>query len=346
VTELELDTPAAVVDLDRLERNLERWQRRCDELGLVNRPHVKTHKCTEIARRQVALGAGGLTCQTLGEAETMAAAGLDGLFLPTSVLGAPKLARLAALLERSDVIVGVDDPRVLPGLREAAERAGKELGVLVECDTGHGRAGVATPAAAAELGAAIARLDGLRFGGLFTYPSPPAAVPFLAAAAETTRREGLNPAIVSVGGTPAMWNAGDLLPTVTEYRAGTYAFHDRATIAAGAATVDDAAMTVAATVVSRPARDRAILDAGSKALSSDRGSDGFGLILEAPASHVVKLDEEHAYVELGPHDRLELGEQVRIVPNHACVVSNLFAELVLVRDGELAGSWAVDARGR
>lgn len=346
MSDLELETPAAVVDLDRLERNLSRWQARCDELGLVNRPHVKTHKCTEIARRQVALGAGGLTCQTLGEAETMAAAGFEDLLLPTNVLGPRKLERLTALLGQTAMTVAVDDPRVLPGLERAAAGAGRELGVLVDCDTGYGRTGVATPEAAAELGAAVARADALRFAGFLTHPSPPGTLAFLARAVEESERQGLEPATVSVGGTPAMWTAGELRPTVTEYRAGTYAFHDRATVAAGAATLDEVALTVAATVVSRPTPDRAILDAGSKALSSDRGGDGFGLILEAPSSHVAKLDEEHGYVELAAGETLELGQHVRVVPNHACVVANLFAELALARDGEVAGSWPVDARGR
>ena len=347
MTVLELETPAPVVDLDRLERNLSRWQQRCDELGLACRPHVKTHKCVAIARRQLELGAAGLTCQTLGEAETMAAAGFGDLLLPTNVVGDPKLARLARLLERAAVTVAVDDPHVLPGLDQAAARSGRSLRVLVECDTGHGRMGVPTPRDAAELAVEVDRAGSLEFVGFLTYPLPPGALEFLDAAVGETARRGLTATTVSVGGTPAMWSAAELGPAVTEYRAGTYAFHDRATVTAGAATLDDVALTVCATVVSRPARDRAILDAGSKSLSSDRSAaDGFGLVLEAPASTLVKLDEEHGYLELANGDELELGQQVRIVPNHACVVPNLFAELVLTRDGEPAGTWAVDARAR
>ena len=347
MSSLELETPVPVVDLDRLERNLTRWQQRCDELGLANRPHVKTHKCVEIARRQVALGAAGLTCQTLGEAETMADAGMRDVLVPSNVVGELKLARLARLLARADVTVAVDDEAVLPGLDGAAARAGKPLRVLVDCDTGHGRTGVATPAEAAALALAVSRCAGLRFAGLLTYPSPPSARMFLENATEEVRRSGLEVETVSTGGTPVMWAAETLLPTVTEYRAGTYAFHDRATVASGAGTLDDVALTVRATVVSRPAARRALLDAGSKALSSDRGPvEGFGLVLEAPESNLVKLDEEHGYVELAPGDELQLGQQVQIVPNHACVVPNLFAELALTRDGELAGTWAVDARAR
>lgn len=176
-----------------------------------------------------------------------------------------------------------------------------------------------------------------------THPSPPGARAFLASATEEPAQLGLETETVSAGGTPAMWRVAELLPTVTEYRVGTYAFHDRSTVAAGAASLDDVALTV----VSRPARNRAIVDAGSKALSSDRGpNDDFGLVLEAPSSTLARLDEEHGYVELAGGDELELGRQVRIVPNHACVVPNLFEELVTVCGGAVAGRWQVAARGR
>jgi D-serine deaminase-like pyridoxal phosphate-dependent protein len=206
---------------------------------------------------------------------------------------------------------------------------------------------VSTPRDAAALAGAIGRLPSLRFAGFLTYPSFAGAREFLAAAVEEAERRGLSVETVSAGGTPAMWSADALRPTVTEYRAGTYVYHDRATVAAGAATLDDVALTVHATVIGRPTRTRAILDAGSKSLSSDRSPDeGFGLVLEAPQSTLVRLDEEHGYLELADGDALELGQQVRIVPNHACVVSNLFAEVALVRDGRLTGRWPVDARSR
>ena len=343
MTPLDLATPAPVVDLDRLERNLSRWQARCNEVGLRNRPHIKTHKCVEIARRQVELGAAGLTCQTLGEAELMAEAGLDDLLLATNVVGERKSARLAGLLERASVTAVADHADLLPGLQRAA--AGRELRVLVECDTGLGRTGVPTPEAAAELAEQVERRGSLRFAGFMTYPSLPGARDFLERAADQAGRRGLGVETISTGGTPTMWEAGELRPTVTEYRIGTYVFHDRMTVEAGAASLEDVALTVCATVVSRPAPRRAILDAGSKALSSDLASGpGHGLVLEAPASQLVRLNEEHGYVELADADELELGQQVRIVPNHACVVANLFDELTLVSDGEVAGAWRVDRR--
>jgi D-serine deaminase-like pyridoxal phosphate-dependent protein len=343
----DIDTPAAVVDADRLERNLARWQEHCDRHGLANRPHVKTHRCAEIAQRQLALGAVGITCQKLTEAEAMADAGCDDILVPYNILGPAKLERLRRLLERVSLTVSVDDEALLPGLAEAAAGAARELAVLVDCDTGLGRTGVQDPAAAVELAAAVEQQDGLRFAGFLTYPAPEGAERFLATAVDGARERGLEPAIVSAGGTPSMWESGDLRPTVTEYRVGTYAFHDRATVAAGAATLDDVALTVHATVVSRPAPGRAILDAGSKALTSDRGPDeAFGLVLEAPASAVVKLNEEHAYVALAEGEDLELGQRVRVVPNHACVVVNLFDELLVTRDGRIEDSWRVAARGR
>ena len=343
---IEVDTPAVVVDVDRLEHNLARWQAHCDAVGLANRPHVKTHKSVEIARRQVALGARGITCQKLGEAEVMADAGIDDILIPYNLIGASKLERLAALARRVEVAVSVDDEWLLAGLAGAGQ-ASREIRVLVECDTGLGRVGVASTEAAAALAGEIERRDGLRFGGFLTYPSRPGAVAFLAEAERRARAAGLDVETVSAGGTPTMWASGELRPTVTEYRVGTYAFHDRATVAAGAATADEVALTVRATVVSRPSADRAVLDAGSKVLTHDPCSEpGHGTILEAPGSVVEWLSEEHAVVAVASGDSLELGQQVRIVPNHVCVVVNLADELVVHGESLEPTTWPVDARGR
>ena len=337
---LDIATPAAVVDLDRLEANLARWQEHCDRVGLANRPHVKTHKCVEIARRQVELGARGVTCQTLHEAEVMVDAGIDDVLVAFNVVGDRKLEQLAQLLARGRVQVTADDPELLPGLGRAAKKAGKELEVLVECDTGLGRVGVTSPEEAAGLAAAIAGTPGLWFAGLLTFPTPPGAREFLERASAL-----VEPQTVSAGGTPTMWESGELRPVVTEYRVGTYAFNDRNTVASGAASLDDVALTVASTVVAR--RDgRAVLDAGSKALSSDTAVEGgFGHVLEAPGSTLERLYEEHGQLSLAGGDDLELGRQVRIVPNHACVVANLFDVLVVVRGDTVEARWRVE-RGR
>jgi D-serine deaminase-like pyridoxal phosphate-dependent protein len=341
---LDVLTPALVVDVDRLEANLARWQHHCDRAGLANRPHVKTHKCVEIARRQVALGAHGVTCQTLHEAEVMVDAGIDDVLVPYNLVGEAKLERLASLLGGANVRVTVDHAALLAGLSRAASRTGRDLGVLVDCDTGLGRTGVGSPGEAAGLANEIARTPGLRFDGLLTFPSLPGARAFLENAAARIRSGGLEVETVSAGGTPTMWSSGGLRPLVTEYRVGTYAFNDRNTIHAGAASLDQVALTMAATVVSRR-NGRVIVDAGSKALSSEAAEDGFGLILESPGARIVRLDEEHGYVEPAAGGELELGQQVRIVPNHVCLAVNLADELVAVRDGEIVGRWPVE-RGR
>ena len=343
---IDVDTPAVVVDVDRLQRNLTRWQSHCDEVGLANRPHVKTHKSVEIAKRQVALGANGITCQKLGEAEVMVAAGIDDVLIPYNIVGEDKLERLVALGREARLTVSVDDERLLPGLAEAARRS-RRLDVLVDCDTGMGRTGVATPEEAAALAGAVARFGDLRFTGFLTYPALEGSAGFLSEASRLARGNGLEVIVVSAGGTPLMWASGELRPLVTEYRVGTYAFYDRSSVAAGAATLDDVALTVHATVVSRPSSERAILDAGSKALAYDPGPDaGHGTVLEAPASIVERLSEEHAVVVLGNGDTLELGQQVRIVPNHVCVVVNLVDEVILHGEKLEPTSWRIDARGR
>jgi D-serine deaminase-like pyridoxal phosphate-dependent protein len=336
-----------VVDVDRLDRNLHRWQDECERVGLANRPHMKTHRSLEVARRQLQLGAVGLTCQKLGEAETMVDGGVDDVLISFNLLGAGKLERLAELMGHATIRVTADDPALLPGLASAAQAAGSELGVLVDCDTGLGRTGVPAPEAAAALAAEVAGTDGLRFDGLFTHPAPPGAAAFLAEAAARCADRSLEVPTVSAGGTPTMWDAAALRPTVTEYRAGTYVFNDLNTVASGAARLDDVAFTVQSTVVSRPALDRAVLDAGSKALAADAGRDGgHGLIVEAPGSRIGKLDEEHAYVTVAAGDELDLGQVVSVVPIHVCVVTNLYDELVVARGGEPVERWPVDARGK
>ena len=325
---LDVATPAAVVDLDRLEVNLARWQAHCDEHGLASRPHVKTHKCVEIARRRVELGARGVTVQTLYEAEVMVGAGIEDLLLPYNLVGGRKLEWLAQLLRRASVAVSADDEALLPGLAGAATDAGRELTVLVDCDTGLGRTGVSSPAAAAELAAAIARTNGLRFGGLVTYPAPPGSLAFLTAASELIERRGLPIETVSVGGTPTMWDSGELRPVVNEYRVGTYVFNDHNAVGLGRGNArrrgtDDR-------------RDRG--QPPRRPGDPRRGQQGPQLRRRcggrlrrrsgsARPRRLEQLNEEHGYLALAGGDDLELGQQVRIVPNHVCVAVNLFDEL-------------------
>ncbi len=346
----DLDTPAVVIDLDRVERNLRRWQAYCDRHGIANRPHIKTHKVPELARRQLELGAVGIACQKLGEAEVMADHGCDDILIPYNILGTGKLARARALADRIRFRVSCDSAEVARGLGEAFAGAARPLGVLVECDTGAGRCGVGSPEAAAGLAALIDSLAGLSFAGLMTYPAKGGTAAVQAFMTETKAalsRLGLEAGTISSGGSPDMWRA-DQAPVATEYRVGTYIYYDRSLVAAGAATLDDCALRVHATVVSRPTADRAILDAGSKSLSSDLlGMTGHGLLTEYPMAVIVGLSEEHGHVDLSAcESRPAVGERVTIVPNHACVVSNLVDEVAAARGDRVERRFVVAARGR
>lgn len=342
-----LDTPAAVVDLDRLEANIARLQTYLDRYGIANRPHIKTHKIPAVALMQLAAGASGITCQKLGEAEVMADAGINDIFIPYNLIGAGKLERLAALARRVQLSVTADSEPVIRSYSGAMATAQLELPVLVECDTGGGRCGAQTPSAAAELALLIARAPGLRFGGLMTYPVGRDTDAFLTAAHGLIKARGLPVERVSGGGTPLMWQAHEA-PSLTEYRAGTYVYGDRYILKSGAMGRDDCAMHVLTTVVSRPTAERAIIDAGSKALSSDLlGLEGYGALLEYPEATVVALSEEHGTVDFSAcAQRPEVGERVTIIPNHCCVVSNLFDIIVGARQGVVELRWPVAARGR
>lgn len=346
----EFGTPAVVVDLDVVERNIARIQEMCDEVGLANRPHVKTHKSPVLARLQVEAGARGITCQKLGEAEVMAEAGLDDILISYNLLGEHKLGRLGRLLAGTRVTVAADNPVVVEGLPRAAEIAGRTLPVVVEVDTGRKRAGVATVAEAVALARDIAARPGLAFAGFMLYPPEDAIAQtqaFLDEATRGVREAGLEPAIVSSGGTPNLANLGRI-DGATEHRPGTYVFNDRMMLACHMARLEDCALTVYTTIVSRAEPERGILDAGSKTLTADTGGlDGYGLLLEHPRARIHKFSEEHGFLDLSAcNDRPRVGEVVRVVPNHVCVVVNMVDRLVAVRGGAIVGEIEVAARGR
>ena len=347
----ELETPVPVIDLDRVEHNLEKMQAYCDSHGLRLRPHIKTHKMPAFARRQVELGAGGITCQKLGEAEVMADAGLDDIFISYPLIGPAKALRLAALARRVTMGVAVDNPVALETAAEAARAAGgRPIGVLVEFDSGNKRTGVVSVDEALALARRVAETEGLRFNGLMTYPSTAATSGFVAEAKRRFAEAGLAIPVVSGGGTPNAWRAHEVAG-LTEVRVGTYIYHDRATVAAGTASLDECALHLHATVVSRPTEDRAVIDAGTKSLTSDQvapsAGPGYGLILEYPDAVIERLNEEHGMIDLARCDRKPgIGERVRIVPNHVCVVSNLHDEVVVSRADRIVDTWRVAARGK
>jgi D-serine deaminase-like pyridoxal phosphate-dependent protein len=349
----DLETPAVVVSAGRVERNLTRMAAAAGAAGVALRPHAKTHKCLPIARRQLSLGAAGLTVATLLEAELFASEGCPSVFIayPLWAGSGDRGARLAALRGLTSLRVGVDSEAAAAALAAAAPG----LAVLIEVDSGQHRSGVAVDRVAS-LAVSCARL-GLAVAGAFTHPGHAYSAPSaagdaagderaaLAAAGEVLTGAGvLESAPVLSGGSTPTASAGLAAP-LTEVRPGTYVFGDRQQMHLSGLDVDDVALVVAARVVSVPRPGEAVLDAGSKALSSDRPAwlAGHGLILEAPEATIAVLSEEHAVVRdlLTP---LKVGDLVRVIPNHVCTVVNLTSELVVVSDGAVADRWPVSAR--
>lgn len=347
----DVETPAVVVDLQRLERNLARMAAAAAAAGVALRPHAKTHKCLQVARRQLSGGAIGLTVATLAEAEAFAADGCPGIFIayPLWAGSGDRSVRLAALRDRTDLRVGVDSAAAAARLADAVPG----LRVLVEVDSGQHRSGTGVDQVAAL--AARCRELGLDVIGAFTHPGHAYASPEGAPRAAADERAALTAAgaalseiidaspVLSGGSSPTV--ADGLAAPLTEVRPGTYVFGDRQQLHLSHLTERDIALVVAARVVSAQRTGEVVLDAGSKALSTDRPSwlPGHGTILEAPEATVAILSEEHAVVR-GLTTPLSVGDLVRIVPNHACSVANLTSELVVVSDGAVIDRWAVSAR--
>ncbi|MEX0503838.1 alanine racemase [Alphaproteobacteria bacterium LSUCC0719] len=343
-------TPCAVVDLDVVDRNIARVQALCDKAGRANRPHIKTHKSPVLARRQLDEGAIGITCQKLGEAEVMAEAGIEDILIATNIIGAARSGRLAALQRRMGLKLCADNPVSLAAYAEAGRVAERPIRVLIECDTGQKRAGVETPAEAVALAKLVRDDPALEFGGLLFYPPRdgwPATQKFLDDTQGGLADLGLVADIISTGGTPNLGNMTQL-EGATEHRAGTCIFNDRMMMAAGMAGIDDCALRIFTTVVSRAGARRGILDAGSKTFTSDIGGlEGHGLILEHPEARIHKMAEEHGFLDLSECPTLpEVGDILRVVPNHVCVAVNMFDQLVAVRGNDIVDILPVAARGR
>jgi D-serine deaminase-like pyridoxal phosphate-dependent protein len=349
-----------VVDLARARANARRVAEYCAAHGLTWRPHVKTHKSSRMARVQLEAGAVGLTVATPREAEVMAGV-CDDLLLAYPPVGASKLERLLALPERVRLSVALDSTAVLHPLGRAAHERGRTVDVLVELDVGLRRVGVQGADAAVELARAVEQASGVRYRGLLLYaghlrePGPGREEGMRRLAADLRRvydaldGAGLAPAIVSGGTSPTLWTSHEV-PGLTEVRAGTCIFNDREQVAVGAATPEDLAYSVLATVVSTSVAGRAAVDAGSKALSREsRGGDGtFGALLDRPEVTVVALSEEHGLLDLERTGwRPSVGDRVRIVPDHVCVSVNLQDRLVVVDPAAGTNeSWDLEARGR
>ncbi|HVW86437.1 MAG TPA: alanine racemase [Bryobacteraceae bacterium] len=353
----DLDTPALIVDLDIMERNLRRVSDYCAAHNLRLRPHTKTHKSILVARQQLALGAAGLTVAKTGEAEVMLGAEPRDLLVAYPVVGEAKLRRLAAVAGVTRVTVALDSLISARQLSRAAEEAGVRFGVLTEIDVGLARVGV-QPSEALDLARAMAALPGLEWRGITFYPGhiKDQNAEKLAELSRTIGsirdefvRAGLAPEIVSGGSTPALYHSHEI-EGLNEIRPGTYVFNDLNTVASGACALEDCAASVLVTVVSHTRPERMIVDGGSKTFSSDKlssGGPGHGRVVEAPGASFHKMNEEHGFIDVSKAERsFEIGEKVRIIPNHICVVVNLHEYVYGVRGGKVEEVWNVEGRGK
>ena len=368
-------TPSLVVDALTVERNLTRMQQYCDEHRLSLRPHTKTHKSIRMAKRQIALGARGLTVAKVGEAERMSEASRD-LFLAYPAIGTGRLQRLGSLLralaEESHssgtsgrIAVGIDSLEAAERIAQTARNVGLPIGIMVDLDVGFHRTGVESSAQAVELCAWVSKQSGLEFRGLMCFPGhilPAASTEAwgqyhdaIAGVVDRLRSLGIDVPVISGGSTPTA-KESHRNPILNEIRPGTYIYNDWNEVALGVASIDDCAARVVATVVSVPTKNKFILDAGSKTLSSDRHcvepESGFGKVVDYPDAKVSRLSEEHGeaiFQETYAGPRPKVGDRVWIIPNHICVCVNLQNSFFLYRQDnpEHGGleELAVDARG-
>jgi D-serine deaminase-like pyridoxal phosphate-dependent protein len=366
-----METPRLVVDRTKMKRNIERMAATASGLGVALRPHVKTHKIPWIAREQVEAGATGITVAKVSEAEVMAAGGLRDIFIAYPLVTEEKTRRALALVESGISLTlavdGMEGAELLSGM--AAER-GVTLRVRLEVDTGLKRTGV-TYEGAVDLAGRIGALRSLDLRGIYTYRGAVMADGtrardleaagneegrLMAELASEMRERGSRIEEVSLGSTPTARYAG-AVEGVTEIRPGTYVFYDRMQAALGVCSLDDCAASVLATVVSRPARERAIIDGGSKTFATDvqpgrapYGLEGFGHVVGHPGAVLERLTEEHGMMRVQPDDDLAVGEKVRVIPNHVCSTVNLhdFVYLTDDPDGPDSGFEEVEvaARGR
>jgi D-serine deaminase-like pyridoxal phosphate-dependent protein len=357
----DIETPAPIVDLDRMERNLDRTAAYAAEHGLALRPHIKTHKSPRIAAEQIRRGAVGLTCATPREAEAMSEVS-DDLLLAYPPVGVARARRIASVPDRARVTVALDSATAIEHLAAAARPVGRRISVDIELDLGMHRVGVPSVEEAITLAKLVRRTPPLDYAGIAFYPGH-VREPIgeqdaklaeigraLQEAVAAMARAGVRPTVVSGGSTPTLWRSHEL-NDVTEIRPGTYVFNDRTTAEIGACEWDDCALTVLATVVSTAVRGQAVIDAGTKALGREpiRGTDGggFGALLDRPEVTVKAMSEEHGMLDLSHTSwRPEVGERVQVVPNHVCIVVHLNDLVYGTRNGTVETSWPVAARGR
>lgn len=365
----DLDTPSVLVDASILRTNIQRMQHMADGFRVRLRPHVKTHKSPEIARLQIEAGAAGITVAKLGEAEVMADAGLEDILIANQIVGDEKLRRLRELATRARIAVLVDSEEGLRQLEDGFRDSGIVLDVLIEVDTGKARCGLTDLREISRLADRVGDAAHVRLRGVETHEGH---VPVgargpddlksraveagrrLVDVAQALRANGHELEDVSVGSTPAApYTAA--VAGITEMRPGTYIFNDVNQMAIDQASPAECALSILATVISRPAQGRAVLDAGSKSLFAEPARrafaladyDGFGYVRESPGARIANLSEEHGVVDIPAGVSFPaIGEKVRIIPNHVCPAVNLHEQLHIVEGEEVVAVWPIAARGK
>jgi D-serine deaminase-like pyridoxal phosphate-dependent protein len=345
-----------------MERNLARVAGYCRQHQLLLRPHTKTHKIPDLAKRQLASGATGITVAKLGEAAVMLDAGINDMLIAYPIVGPKKTARVAQLAQQASITVSLDSEEVARGLSEATAREGAKIGVLIEMDVGFGRCGFGREADVLALARKITDMSGLEFKGLMFFPGHFGVAPderaamrievndFLKRTLEVLSDAGLRASIVSGGSTPTAYE-GDLFYGVNEVRPGTYIFNDRNTVAVSACTLDDCALSVLVTVVSTSVSGHAVVDGGSKTFSYDRfqGGDGrgFGIVKEDPEAEIERFSEEHGHLNVQRSERrYRVGDRLSVIPNHVCTTVNMHDEIYGVRGERVEEVWRVEGRGK
>jgi D-serine deaminase-like pyridoxal phosphate-dependent protein len=358
----DLDTPAMLVDLDKMERNIAAWQAEIASHNVKLRPHVKTHKVPEIAKMQLEAGAGGITVAKVAEAEVFAAQGIKDIFIAYPIVGAAKWRRVTQLARDCQVIVGVDSEIGARGLNDAAREVGLILKVRIEIDGGLNRSGV-SPDDALKLCQIVQSLPNLEFDGIFGFRSIFFAGAsgrsseeigieegeFFVNLAEQLRSSGVPIRHVSIGSTPTAKYAARV-PGVTEVRPGTYIFGDYMMAALGAVDYENVALSILCTVISNARAGQVTIDGGSKTFCGDSIPSKLNLKGYAKAvnhdAYLESMSEEHGVVKLGEGVKLEVGDRLAFYPIHVCTTVNLSDELIGMRGGRVEKVWQVLARGK
>lgn len=359
---LKLDTPALLLDLDLLEKNLEEISSIAKANNINWRPHIKTHKSVQIAKMQLERGACGITVAKLEEAEVMAAAGIKNILIAYPISSEQKLTRLRTLADQAKITIAIDSLEQAKLVNEAFIGA-SPITVWIKVNSGLNRCGVEVDEVL-ELATEINNLSNLDFTGIFTHAGHSYAATSLEQiktiaqceaqtvldSAKLCEQAGIPIAHRSIGSTPT-FRYGASIEGITEIRPGNAAFYDMCQVGLGIATSSECALTVLASVVSVK-KDRIIFDTGSKALALDQGAHGnksvvgYGSVIGHPEVTIERLSEEHGVATVNGTSTLALTDKVQIIPNHACVVANLFDEYNVHRNGVIVDTWPVDARGK